>query len=172
MKRTALFIVLGVAFVAVSLWYLLSAGRSKRATRLKYRLGGMLIGLTTLASTSCSGDGIGGFMETCYAPAPPPSNSHRWSNGVENSQLRNGDMVVLTYDCCFGEEMTISLVSDDMEADRVLCSETYAVKNGENKLTFTIDAGDYRGRAKLRAEYPVYEFGGIVNLHIYVAIVD
>ena len=45
MKRASLFIVLGAAFVAVSLWYLLSAGRSKRATRLKYRLGGALLSI-------------------------------------------------------------------------------------------------------------------------------
>ena len=170
MKRTILIVALSVAFAAVSLWLILSGGRSKRATNLKYRLGGMLIGLTALASTACEGGG--GFMTSCYDPAPPPSNNHYWSDGVVNSELRNGDIVILNYECIFGEEVTLSLVSDDNEPERVLCSKTYAVKQGDNQLEFTIDAGDYRGRAKLRVEYEKYEEGYAYPFHIYVAIVD
>ena len=172
MKRTILIVALSVAFAAVSLWLILSGGRSKRATSLKYRLGGMLIGLTALASTACQG-GEGVFPVTCYDPAPPVENYHFWDTAVANSELRNGDVVVLNYECMFGEEITISLVSDDNEEERVLCSETYAVQVGGNQLSFTIDAGDYRGRAKLCAEYVVYE-GDIEpqRHHIYVAIVD
>ena len=112
-------------------------------------------------------------MPTCYDPAPPPSNDHHWRDNVANSELRNGDVVILDYECEFGEEVTISLISDDNDEDRVLCSETYNVKHGDNLLSFTINAGDYRGRAKLCAEYVVYE-GDIEpqRLHIYVAIVD
>lgn len=171
MKRTILIVALSVAFAAVSLWLILSGGRSNRATNLKYRLGGMLIGLTALASTACEGGG--GFMPSCYDPAPPPANDHYWSDGVVNGELRNGDVVILNYECIFGEEVTISLVSDDNEPDRVLCSKTYAVKEGDNPLEFTIEAGDYRGRAKLCAEYVVYE-GDIEpqQLYVYVSIVD
>ena len=169
MKRTALIIALGIAFTAVSLWLILSGGRSKRATRLKYRLGGMLIGLTALASTACEG----GFITSCYDPAPPPANDHYWSDGVVNGKLRNGDIVVLNYECLFGEEVTISLVSDDNEPGRVLCSKTYAVKQGDNQLEFTIEAGDYRGRAKLCAEYVVYEGDPEpMQLYVYVVITD
>lgn len=173
MKRTILIVALSVAFAAVSLWLMLSGGRSKRATSLKYRLGGLLIGLTALASTACENGNGGGFMPTCYDPAPPPSNDHHWRDNVANSELRNGDVVILDYECEFGEEVTISLISDDNDEDRVLCSETYNVKHGDNLLSFTINAGDYRGRAKLCAEYVVYE-GDIEpqRLHIYVAIVD
>ena len=172
MKRTILIVALSVAFVAVSLWLILSGGRSKRATNLKYRLGGMLIGLTALASTACQG-GEGDFPPmTCYDPAPPVENEHHWNNGVANSELRNGDVVVLNYECMFGEEITISLVSDDNEEERVLCSETYAVQVGGNQLSFTIDAGDYRGRAKLRVEYEKYDEGYAHPFDIYVAIVD
>lgn len=171
MKRTILIVALSVAFAAVSLWLILSGGRSKRATNLKYRLGGMLIGLTALASTACEGGG-GGFMTSCYDPAPPVENYHFWDSAVANSELRNGDVVVLNYECMFGQEITISLVSDDNEEDRVLCSETYAVQVGGNQLSFTIDAGDYRGRAKLRVEYEKYEEGYAYPFNIYVAIVD
>ena len=158
-----------MAFVAVSLWLILSGGRSKRATSLKYRLGGLLIGLTALASTACEG---GGFMHTCYDPYIP-ENHHSWKDSVANSELRNGDIVVLKYVCEFGEEVTISLISDDNDEDRVLCSETYNVKHGDNLLSFTINAGDYRGRAKLCVEYVNYEGEEHSTPHcVFVSIVD
>ena len=130
----------------------------------------MLIGLTALASTACEG---GGFITSCYDPAPPPSNEHYWSDGVANSELRNGDVVILYYNCLFGEEVTISLRSDDNEPSRVLCSKTYAVKQGDNQLEFTIDAGDYRGRAKLGVEYVQYEGEEHSTPHcVFVSIVE
>ena len=51
MKRTILLVAFGVAFVGVSLWLILSGGRSRRATRLKYRLGGAILSLVALTST-------------------------------------------------------------------------------------------------------------------------
>ena len=170
MKRTILIVALSVAFAAVSLWLILSGGRSKRATNLKYRLGGMLIGLTALASTACEGGG--GSLITCYDPYIP-ENYHRWKDSVANSELRNGDIVVLNYVCNFGEEVTISLISDDNDEDRVLCSEMYNVEHGDNLLSFTINAGDYRGRAKLCVEYVNYEGEEYSTPHcVFVSIVD
>ena len=116
MKRTILIVALSVAFAAVSLWLILSGGRSKRATNLKYRLGGMLIGLTALASTACQG-GEGDFPPmTCYDPAPPVENEHHWNMGVANSELRNGDVVVLNYECMFGEEILHFVQNDKPSA--------------------------------------------------------
>ena len=170
MKRTILIVALSVAFAAVSLWLILSGGRSKRATSLKYRLGGMLIGLTALASTACEGGG--GFMPSCYDPYIP-ENYHSWKDSVANSELRNGDVVILYYYCAFGNDVTISLISDNEETDRVLCSETYTVVDGENFLSFTINAGDYRGRAKLGVEYVNYEGEEYPTPHcVYVSIVE
>ena len=169
MKRTILIVALSVAFAAVSLWLILSGGRSKRATNLKYRLGGMLIGLTALASTACEG---GGFITSCYDPYSP-ENYHSWKDSVANSELRNGDVVILYYYCAFGNDVTISLISDNEETDSVLCSETYTVVDGENFLSFTINAGDYRGRAKLCVEYVNYEGEEYPTPHcVFVSIVD
>ena len=169
MKRTILIIALGVAFVGASLWLILSGGHSRRATRLKYRLGGAILSLVALTSTACNGPGP---MVSCYDPAPPRENLHFWADGVANSQLRNGDIVVLDYDCMFGEEVKISLLSDDNESERELCSQTYTVKQGGNQLSFTIDAGDYRGRAKLRVLYEKYDEGYAHPFDIFVSIVD
>ena len=171
MKRTILIIALGVAFVGASLWLILSGGRSRRATRLKYRIGGAILSLVALTSTACNGPGPDP-MVSCYDPAPPVENEHGWTNGVANSELRNGDIVVLEYLCMFGEEVKISLVSSDNEAERELCSQTYAVKQGDNQLSFTIDAGDYRGRARLRVEYDKYNEGYAYPFYIFVSIVD
>ena len=169
MKRTILIIALSVAFVGASLWLILSGGRSRRATRLKYRIGGAILSLVALTSTACNGPGP---MVSCYDPAPPRENLHFWADGVANSQLRNGDIVVLDYDCMFGEEVKISLLSDDNESERELCSQTYTVKQGGNQLSFTIDAGDYRGRAKLRVLYEKYDDGYTHPFDIFVSIVD
>ena len=177
MKRTFALIglaILGVAFAAVSLWVMLSGGRSARAVRTKFRLGGIMLTLTTMISLSACvpGDEYG---VSCYDPAPPPENDHRWNQGVANSSLRNGDKVVLYYECRFGSEVKISLITDDDSEDRVLCSQTYAVVNGDNQLEFTIEAGDYRGRAELCVEYDKYEDGDETLwpfAGIFVAIVD
>lgn len=172
MKRTILIIALGVAFVGASLWLILSGGRSRRATRLKYRIGGAILSLVALASTACGSGGNETPMVSCYDPAPPRENLHFWADGVANSQLRNGDIVVLDYDCMFGEEVKISLLSDDNESERELCSQTYTVKQGGNQLSFTIDAGDCRGRAKLRVLYEKYDDGYTYPFDIFVSIVD
>ena len=69
----------------------------------------------------------------------------------------------------------MSLVTDDMSEDRVLCSQTYEVAKGENQLEFTIEAGDYRGRAELCVEYDEYQDGDETTSlmgSIFVAIVD
>ncbi|MBO7307182.1 MAG: hypothetical protein J6U59_04055, partial [Alistipes sp.] len=112
MKRTIMLIGLGIAFIGASLWVMLSGGRSAKAIRAKFRLGGAILTLVSLTSlASCEN---GGFMVSCYDPAPPPTNYHRWNNDVANSELRNGDKVILKYVCQFGNEVKVSLVTDDM----------------------------------------------------------
>lgn len=178
MKRTFAIIglaVLGVAFVVASLWVMFSGGHSARAVRTKFRIGGAMLTLSAMVSlTSCGpGDEYG---VSCYDPAPPPENEHRWTQGVANSELRNGDKVVLNYECRFGnDDVKISLITDDNNEDRVLCSQTYKVTKGDNQLEFTIEAGDYRGRAELCVEYDKYEDGDESLwpfAGIFVAIVD
>ena len=155
MKRTIMLIGLGIAFVGASLWVMLSGGRSAKAIRAKFRLGGAILTLVSLTSlASCEN---GGFMVSCYDPAPPPTNELRWGQGVANSQLRNGDKVMFRYECSFGNQVKVMLLTDDNGEARELCSQSYEVTNGDHNLEFTIDTGDYRGRAKLCAEYDKYQ---------------
>lgn len=177
MKRIAIIValgVLGIAFATASLWVMLSGKRSARAVRTKFRIGGAMLTLASMISLTSCGAG-GEYGVSCYDPAPPPTNYHRWNQDVANSELRNGDKVILKYVCQFGNEVKVSLVTDDMSEDRVLCSQTYEVAKGENQLEFTIEAGDYRGRAELIVEYDKYQDGDETTLpigSIFVAIVD
>lgn len=69
-KITTPFIIAGlaVAFAAVSAWVWLSGGKSARAVRTKFKIGGLLLTLTTAVATqSCRG-----FATSCYDPAHTP----------------------------------------------------------------------------------------------------
>ena len=68
-KAFFIYIGVGVAFLAASLWVFLSGGKSAKAIRTKYKLGGAL--LTAWAMLSASTCGGPGPMVTCYDPAPP-----------------------------------------------------------------------------------------------------
>jgi hypothetical protein len=65
MKKTLLIIGLGTAFLAVSLWVWISNGKSARAVKAKFRIGGALLTLTGMMTVgSCN------TLTTCYDPAP------------------------------------------------------------------------------------------------------
>ena len=66
------YIGLGIAFLAVSFWLFLSGGRSAKAVRAKFKLGGLMLSTWAIVSAaSCNGPGPGP-MVTCYEPAQPP----------------------------------------------------------------------------------------------------
>lgn len=69
-KYFFIYIAIGAAFLIVSLWVTLSAGKNAKAVRTKYKLGGML--LTTWAMLSaCTCNGTGPGVVSCYDPIPP-----------------------------------------------------------------------------------------------------
>lgn len=148
MKRTILIVALSVAFAAVSLWLILSGGRSKRATSLKYRLGGMLIGLTALASTAC--ESSGGFMQSCYDPAPPPFNiSPTLQLGdITATDVRNGDVLGFMYEYWTANYKALKFVITDME-NRELQTETFDLIYGEEMIELTVEVGEFTGEAEL-----------------------
>lgn len=67
-----LFIALGTAFLAVSLWVFLSGGKNAKAINAKYRVGGMMLSVWALLSSStCSNPNP--MLVTCYdTPNPDP----------------------------------------------------------------------------------------------------
>lgn len=155
MKRTLLLIGLGAAFLAVSLWVTLSGGRSARAIRTKYRLGGAILSLTAALSLASCENGNGPFT-TCYDPVTG-FNSIEAPETLSSSELRNGDIV--RFDA-WGEFETTVKISLIAAGGLDLQSESYELKPYKvREILFTIAAGEYRGAATLRLEYDEHIIG-------------
>lgn len=91
-KITTPFIIVGlaVAFAAVSAWVWLSGGKNARAVRTKFKIGGLLLTLTTAVATqSCRY-----FATSCYDPGPTPMDPE-CELYDEDMKLANGDTLRL-----------------------------------------------------------------------------
>ena len=148
MKKTVLFIGLGAAFLAVSLWVWLSNGKSARAVKAKFRLGGALLTLTgMMAVGSCN------TLNTCYDPAPV--NMVYIERG-ETQDVKNGDHITVkvSYFSAYGIKVTIA---KDAENSEVLQSEIYKITESSADVIHTIDVADYVGEAHLRVYLMISE---------------
>lgn len=149
MKRALMIIGLGIAFAGASLWVMLSGGRSAKAIRAKFRLGGAILTLVSFTSlASCEN-----VMVSCYDPVPPPHNTLTTEAGT-GAVYGNGDKISIYCDFAFADSVTFTLLSDKEE---VLQSETMTLEPGEACVDIALNVGDYRGKATLRASYNVYE---------------
>ena len=153
MKKAILFIGIGAAFLAVSLWVWLSNGKSARAVKAKFRLGGALLTLTGMMTVgSCN------IMTSCYDPAP--TNMVYIERG-ETQDVKNGDHITVkvSYFSAYGIKVTIA---KDAENSEVLQSEIYKITESRADVIHTIDVADYVGEAHLRvylmiSENEIYE---------------
>ena len=153
MKKVILFIGIGAAFLAVSLWVWLSNGKSARAVKAKFRLGGALLTLTGMMTVgSCN------IMTSCYDPAP--TNMVYIERG-ETQDVKNGDHITVkvSYFSAYGIKVTIA---KDAENSEVLQSEIYKITESSADVIHTIDVADYVGEAHLRvylmiSENEIYE---------------
>ncbi len=69
-KYIFLYAAVAVAFAAVSLWVIFSGGKSAKAIRTKFRLGGIMLTLAGMMSnTGCSVSCYEPVDPTCYDPA-------------------------------------------------------------------------------------------------------
>ena len=148
MKKAILFIGIGAAFLAVSLWVWLSNGKSARAVKAKFRLGGALLTLTgMMAVGSCN------TLNTCYDPAPV--NMVYIERG-ETQDVKNGDHITVkvSYFSAYGIKVTIA---KDAENSEVLQSEIYKITESSADVIHTIDVADYVGEAHLRVYLMISE---------------
>ena len=153
MKKAILFIGIGAAFLAVSLWVWLSNGKSAAAVKAKFRLGGALLTLTGMMTVgSCN------IISTCYDPAP--TNIVFIERG-ETQDVKNGDHITVkvSYFSAYGIKVTIA---KDAENSEVLQSEIYKITESSADVIHTIDVADYVGEAHLRvylmiSENEIYE---------------
>lgn len=148
MKKVILFIGIGAAFLAVSLWVWLSNGKSARAVKAKFRLGGALLTLTGMMTVgSCN------IMTSCYDPAP--TNMVYIERG-ETQDVKNGDHITVkvSYFSAYGIKVTIA---KDAENSEVLQSEIYKITESSADVIHTIDVADYVGEAHLRVYLMISE---------------
>ena len=90
----AIYIVVGAAFLIASLWVTLSGGKSAKAIRCKYKLGGIVLTAWAMLSVaSCQGD-LNPKMITCYDPAPPEMVYYLKDN-EEVTDVKSGDVLVV-----------------------------------------------------------------------------
>ena len=164
MKRTLMLIGLGIAFVGASLWVVLSGGRSAKAIRAKFRLGGAI--LTLVSFTSLASCENGGFMVSCYDPAPPPHNTLTTEAGT-GAVYGNGDKISIYCDFAFADGVTFTLLSDKEE---VLQSEMLTLEPGDEYIPFKLNVGDYRGKATLKICYNVYEASPVEEAFDFVIV--
>ena len=102
-KYLFIYVFVGIAFLAASAWVILSRGKSAKAIRTKYRLGGIMITCTAML-TAASCEGPGPFV-TCYDPAPPEPTEDIVSFVAEEEMpkytcvdLQPGDVLTITID--------------------------------------------------------------------------
>lgn len=150
MKTKAFFVyvALGIAFAAVSLWVILSRGKNAKAIRAKYRLGGAMIATwAILSAASC--DGPGPFV-TCYDPVMPPNQVNISNKNYEDTQLNAGDiLLVQVYEPTY-DTYLIRIFTKDKNPRRLLQSESFDVEDkSQYAAVFELQLAetDYTGEA-------------------------
>ena len=147
MKTKALFvyIVLGIAFAAVSLWVFLSKGKNARAIRTKYKLGGAMIAAwAILSAANCQGPGP---MVTCYEPVPPSNVVSLSLKDPEDKVINDGDiLLVQIYGPTFDRYRV--KITPDGSSSMLIQSETFAVTDKSEYVVtfeFQLDVDDFIG---------------------------
>ena len=151
-KFLIVYIVAGVAFVAVSLWAFLSNGRSAKALRYKYKLGGiMLTAWAILSAASCSGTPP---FVTCYEPAVTCYDVAMETDIVSvtvkdygGNKLKPGDTMVFKIENPNYKEYRFRIVAGDPQAS-LIQEFTYRLpEGGTNTVSFeqVLAPTDFRG---------------------------
>ena len=165
MKKTLLIIGLGAAFLAVSLWVWLSAGRSAKAVRAKFRLGGALLTLTGMmalggcGTTSCYEPAV-----ECYDPAPQNEIYIDDYNYQTPLEVAEGDELVIEAYAITYPQLVVTIHD---AASLVIQEQTFEVnENFQNNLRLVVDVAGYVGEADLVVS-GVAESGEEVVLSIF-----
>lgn len=151
-KYVIVYLAVGMVFLAVSLWAFLSNGKSAKAIRCKYKLGGiMLTAWAMLSAASC--EGPAGPFVTCYDPVPPDNSVSIFLKETGGTKLKNGDILIvgvnnptyLKYRCY------ISSAPESGEP-KLLQTQDFARSEDEYYASceITLNAGDYKGKASAR----------------------
>lgn len=134
------FIVLGAAFLTVSLWVWFSNGKNAKAIKAKYKLGGMILSLSFFASTGCEP------AITCYDPVP---QDYVYAEKLYSDSIFAGDTILISIQGKTFQNYSYSL--SDSTATKVLQDGMLTVnKNSNSEFTFIINKNlTYKGKVKI-----------------------
>lgn len=145
-KLHLIYILLGAAFLGACAWVFLSRGRSAKAVRAKFRLGGMLLTITSmLGVASCRS--TGGPFVTCYDAVVAVEVEVSLPDS-EDGSIKAGDAIIMQL-----VERRSSSYSYGIET----CEQTPRTLQ-EGELTFgekgtvmvTLGKTDYTGKAAVK----------------------
>ena len=159
-KYFLIYVIVGIAFLAVSAWVFFTGGKNARAIRAKYKLGSiMLTCLAMISFASCEGVPPG---VTCYDPIvecydPAPSNYVELDYSKMDSSgkysLSPGQSLKIRIDAITYKEfeITVKKLVDDQEGD--VLQSVRIDPNGEYSFEYTLTYEpadlDYTGPAQL-----------------------
>ena len=149
MKKSLLIIGVGAAFLAVSLWVWLSNGKSARAVKAKFRLGGALLTLTGMMTVGACNSNSNNLV-SCYDPVSTDVVYIEREGAYDEAQdVKNGDQIKIkvSYFSAYGVKVTIA---KDAQNEEVLHSQVYKITESNTDVIHTIDVGDHVGEAHLR----------------------
>ena len=153
-KFLIVYLVAGAAFLGVSLWVILSGGRSASAIRAKYKLGGiMLTALTMLTAASC-----GGFppQVTCYEPVVTcydmPAETDILNvqvKGKTDMSAAAGDILKCSIQRHSFSDYIVKITANDESKTLIQSQDVKAAENSTDPFEFevTLAPGDYKGEA-------------------------
>ena len=151
-KFLAIYIVVGAAFLIASLWVTLSGGKSAKAIRCKYKLGGIVLTAWAMLSVaSCQGD-LNPKMITCYDPAPPEMVYYLKDN-EEVTDVKSGDVLVVKCQISVHYEYSVRIFAENTEKtllQSVSFTKVDAVSDSDYSLyEMTVGDFDYKGPATI-----------------------
>ena len=170
-KYFLIYVVVGAAFLAVSLWVLLSGGKNPKAINTKYKLGGiMLIAWSILATASCEKGplsnikgAIDGGEVMCYDPAP--SNYVNFTTDKYDEKdgkfylTPGGNLTILIDGATFKEysfaiNKRVAEKSGDEAVGELLQADTFVLEgesySHQHTIEYTPTDNEYTGQVILR----------------------
>ena len=152
-----IYLLAGVAFLAVSLWVFLSNGRSAKAVRAKYKMGGILLTASAMMSVGAC-KGVTPPVVTCYEPvvtcydAAMPNNYVVVEAKADGSHMiKSGEILRVAVQNPTVNRFVCRIYTDVKDASPVLIQEQVLETADENtEWELTLAQTDYKGQAQVR----------------------
>lgn len=133
------FIILGTAFLAISLWVWFSNGKNAKAIKAKYKLGGMILSLSFFTTTGCDP------VITCYDPVP---QDYVYAQKLYSDSIFVGDKINILIQGKTFQNYSFSL--SDSTTTKVLQEGMLTINDISSEYELTINKNiPYIGKVKI-----------------------